>query len=143
MTGLELAVAAVAALFSNQPATIECLPKPDMDARKAAFAMHDFTHAYAADLTTIVLYDTACENIQWIVENPARANEPAFADVDLMVLGHEVAHTLGNLDERGATCWSLGNLVRVAKTLGVRPRIARVMRNEARDAMRGEPDRYC
>lgn len=143
MTALELLVAAVATLYSGQPANVECLTTDAMNDRKIALGIAPETYAWAADLTTIVLYESSCENIRWIARNPARANEPGYASVDLLVLGHEVAHTLGNLDERGATCWGLGNMARVARRLGVLPRVARIMRSEARDAMRGEPDRYC
>lgn len=142
MTGLELIVAAVATLFSGQPATIECLPAPQMNERRQQAGLREDAHAWALN-GTITLYKGSCQDIAWIVRNPARANEPAFASVELLVLGHEVAHTLGNHDERGATCWGLGSMARVAKALGVRPRTARIMRNEAREAMRAAPDYYC
>lgn len=134
MTGLELIVAAIAASFAGHQIQIECVPNADLPRTYVAYA-----HADGSGATISI--DT-CRSVRWIVKHPDRPNVDPYAAYDFMVIGHEAAHLLGNPDERGATCWSLGSMVRVLRGIGVRAHTARIMRQDARESI-ADPAYYC
>lgn len=78
----------------------------------------------------LTMGETACRRLARLVAKPRRTTQRRddWVSFDVMALGHEVAHALGNEDEAGATCWSLGRMARVLEYAGVKAERARRMR---------------
>lgn len=125
------AVTWLAVVFAMQPVQATCLPDVELKARAIE---HGIPGAYSFAVVgsrELVMGETACGRLARLVARPARTTQRRddWVAFDVMALGHEVAHALGNRDETGATCWSLGRMVRVLEYAGVKAARARRMRD--------------
>ena len=125
------AVTWLAVAFALSPVNAECLPDAEVKARAVE---HGIPGAYSFAVVgsrELTMGETACGRLARLVAQPARTTQRRddWVAFDVMALGHEVAHALGNQDETGATCWSLGRMQRVLEYAGVRAPRARRMRD--------------
>lgn len=133
------AVTWLAVAFAMQPVQASCLPDADVKARAVDLGIPGAYAFAVVGSRELTMGETACRRLAGLVARPRRTTQRRddWLAFDVMALGHEVAHALGNQDEDGATCWSLGRMQRVLEYAGVRAARARRMRDQMA-AMFGE-----